>query len=464
MNEQVDVLIVLMEPPDEHVPNIQLGRLLEAAGFTVGFVSQLTWSARKIRAAGLNAVGISEELLADTLDAASEHLADAESVESKYALISLRDLCLPEVRAVGTPESLVLQRGCRYLQRLETIFELWKPRWVVQNSGAELLRRTTFQVARRRGVKHVFIYPTPFKHRVAFSVDSEAGDWTEMAWHAEESVGPASISSARAFVEEFRRQKLPVAEPNLPRPNQKRLEKLIKMLRVRIGEKEETMGRWGPVGRSRAFISSYLKSQVTRRMYTSLPTDTPFLFYPVHVWLDSAITVRAPQFINQHHVVTAISDAMPQGHLLCVKEHPLTVGQNPLPAMLAMSRLPNVRILNPMISSHEAAERARAVVVINSTAGFDSLAYHKPVVVLGNPFYSRRGITFDVDALFDLRFQLKRALHATVDRDQTDCFINAAYKATWPGTEIVPGGEMEALSASLLAYLERDQVRPVLTP
>ena len=55
--------------------------------------------------------------------------------------------------------------------------------------------------------------------------------------------------------------------------------------------------------------------------------------------------------------------------------------------------MPNVRLVAPHTSSHELIRRAEAIAVISSTVGLEALLYGKPVLTLGQPFYSGYGVT-----------------------------------------------------------------------
>ena len=57
--------------------------------------------------------------------------------------------------------------------------------------------------------------------------------------------------------------------------------------------------------------------------------------------------------------------------------------------------IPNARVLEN-VSAHSALRAADAVLTINSTMGFEALAYGLPVITLGDNWYTGRGVTADI--------------------------------------------------------------------
>ena len=63
-----------------------------------------------------------------------------------------------------------------------------------------------------------------------------------------------------------------------------------------------------------------LKSQ-----YQGIPKEK-FIYYPLHVPADIALTIRSPQFLDQIAFIEYLSRSLPLGYFLCIKEHPAMVG------------------------------------------------------------------------------------------------------------------------------------------
>jgi hypothetical protein len=94
---------------------------------------------------------------------------------------------------------------------------------------------------------------------------------------------------------------------------------------------------------------------------------------------------------------------------------------------------PQVRLLSPYVHPHEAIQHTEAVVTINSTAGFESLLFHKPVVVLGNVSYRGYGATIDVKNVVDLPHKITEALDSPPPDWRIDRLIWSMMQASYPG-------------------------------
>jgi hypothetical protein len=172
------------------------------------------------------------------------------------------------------------------------------------------------------------------------------------------------------------------------------------------------------------------RSLAARALYEPLDASSrPFVYFPLHVTDDYKIKRVIPHCVDQASIIELIAASLPQGIDLVLKEHPMSIGRNPLSLLRRLTRHANVRLVEPYTSSHELIQRAEAVAVISSTVGLEALLYGRPVLTVGQPFYSGYGVTVDVDSL-DATAEL---LRFTPDREQTRRFLGAAMRACYPG-------------------------------
>lgn len=121
-----------------------------------------------------------------------------------------------------------------------------------------------------------------------------------------------------------------------------------------------------------------------------LPADG-FVFYPLQVRKDSQLLLHSPIWGNDHSaVIAALSGQlalMNPPRRLVVKFHP----QETRLAQIANDRLirqfPDVTFICNLPAT-ELIRRARFVVTINSSVGFEALLLDKPLVTLGDSFYA----------------------------------------------------------------------------
>jgi capsule polysaccharide export protein KpsC/LpsZ len=122
----------------------------------------------------------------------------------------------------------------------------------------------------------------------------------------------------------------------------------------------------------------------------------------------------------------------------------------PISALRAMSKHRNVTIIDPETNPHSIIQSARAVVVINSTVGFEALAYEKPVVVLGDWTMRGLGVTFDVENLAELARTLRNAIDAgSVDQQKVHAVFYSLWRSMYDGHYFRSNPDYDALARSI---------------
>jgi hypothetical protein len=146
------------------------------------------------------------------------------------------------------------------------------------------------------------------------------------------------------------------------------------------------------------------------RMVQRLQPEEKFIFFPLHLPNDSAITLRAPQFVRQEELIAYVAErALPWGVRLYVKPHLGGRDSFPLGMLARIRRTRNVRLIEPTINSHDLIPKAMATLVINSTVGFEAILHRRPTIVVGSPFYAGHGLTVDVQDLGSLPDAIERS-------------------------------------------------------
>lgn len=62
-----------------------------------------------------------------------------------------------------------------------------------------------------------------------------------------------------------------------------------------------------------------------KRYYQDIPKDK-FIYFPMHVPNDVALTVRSPEYLDQLGLIYYISRNLPLGYKIVTKEHPAMLG------------------------------------------------------------------------------------------------------------------------------------------
>ena len=214
------------------------------------------------------------------------------------------------------------------------------------------------------------------------------------------------------------------------------------------------------------YVRERARGAAARRLYRPRRPERPFVYFPLHVVDDYKILRVIPHTYDQASLIEQVAGALPHGYDVVLKEHPMSIGRNRLSLLRRLARIPNARIVEPYTSSHDLIREAEAVVVISSTVGLEALLHGRPVLTLGQPFYSGYGVTLDVDSFREIREAVPAVLSFRPDRERTLRFLAAAMRACRPGKPVLvdrSDSNARELAASLDAAA-RGEPPPPLVP
>ncbi len=114
-----------------------------------------------------------------------------------------------------------------------------------------------------------------------------------------------------------------------------------------------------------------------------------FIYYPLQTTPESSINTPAPYFIDQLRAIDAIRYAMPNDHLLVIKEHPVGgIPVRPVSFMRAVRRRAGVVVAQYRTDSRALVERAACTVSVTGTATLEAFLLGKPSLSLGSNIIS----------------------------------------------------------------------------
>jgi hypothetical protein len=152
-----------------------------------------------------------------------------------------------------------------------------------------------------------------------------------------------------------------------------------------------------------------------------LAEQVPFVFYPLHFEPEVSLQVFGRPFQNQIEVVRNLALNIPAGMQVLVKEHPRALGFRPLGYYRRLLEIPNVRLVDPRLATHQVVRQANLVAVISGSTGFEAAVLGKPVIIFGTPTYA--GLSSDmvraVGSLHELGAEI-RALLSGYRRDEAE--------------------------------------------
>lgn len=117
--------------------------------------------------------------------------------------------------------------------------------------------------------------------------------------------------------------------------------------------------------------------------------DVPFFYLPLHYAPEVSDMYFGAAYDHHAGFVTQLARHIPADTMLYVKEHTSMPGHRPTNFYTELNALYNVRVVAPSVDTFALARKARAVVAVTGTAGWESCLLGKPVVALGDVFYNR---------------------------------------------------------------------------
>lgn len=136
-----------------------------------------------------------------------------------------------------------------------------------------------------------------------------------------------------------------------------------------------------------------------RREYEKLqrPFDpeAPYVYMPLHYQPEKNTSPQGGRFVDQRLMVRMLSDALPPGWTLLVKEHASQWRRFTTHAHQGrwkgyykeLAHMPNVALVPVATPSHQLIRRARAVATVSGTAGWEAVLRGVPAMVFGYPWY-----------------------------------------------------------------------------
>lgn len=379
--------------------------------------------------------------------------AESRRLEQTYGLRTLREIWIADPACRRLSEADCLARTVRNFLAIEAAFDRHLPNVVVPEVGSETMRSAAHAIGRGRNVPVLFLFLTIFPAPLRLYVDEP-----HQPIVAPDEVRQLSASERNevdAFVNEFIERDRPILPHRVARLSAAKLRDFARHVTV-LATTERDNDYLRPHRFVTNFVSQRSRGLLARRLYRR-HGQRPFVYFPLHVTDDFKVKRVIPHCVDQAYLIEQLADALPHGYDLVLKEHPVSIGRNPLSFLRRITQRANVRLVDPTTSSHDLIRQAAAVIVISSTVGLEALLHNRPVMTMGQPFYSGYGVTVDVDSFREIRAAVSRVLTFEPDRERVREFLHAAMRSTYPGKPASVDRSAQNL-ATLAASLEHKAI------
>ena len=140
-------------------------------------------------------------------------------------------------------------------------------------------------------------------------------------------------------------------------------------------------------------IRSRLRGASNRVMVRALPpfaplADRKFALLCLHVQPELSIDVFGCLHSDQAHLTQRIARLLPSTHELWVKQHVDALGNWPLGWLRKLAELPNVRLVDPRLSTFDLIRRADLVISVAGTVSYEAALLGITAVTVAPTFFS----------------------------------------------------------------------------
>ena len=315
---------------------------------------------------------------------------------------------------------------------------------IFQELGGFVSVLFTYIVARNQGIDNYFIEPSFFRGRVFFTRNSLRAP--KIVRHRENEIQ----EELKTYIEENLAKKSIVIPTKDVRHYDTALGKLTSLHNIRrLVEKtidkyvsrndEEFNYLWLYVRRT---LRMALNSLRLKPLYSSISSLKNFVYYPLHVPADFALTVRSMEYMDQYMVLEYLAKAVPYGRNVAFKEHPAQVGGvDYYRVKQLLKRNQNLVLLDPNTNNFDVMANAESIVTINSKSGAEALSQGKKCFVLGDAFYRDSGLVEPVDSLPQLRRLLHEGSERSLEASEILKYFQDVWDSSFPGEVFFCGKE-----------------------
>ncbi len=402
--------------------------------------------------------------------------AQIRALEQRYGIDNLHRLLIHEKLTQGQyDDDVLLAKFSAYLARLDAILDEIRAGQpgqelvVLQELGGFVAPLSLYFAARRHGASHVFFEPSFFKGRLHYVVNGLG------ACHPAAVDVPADTrTTVRAYLAGSRAQRAPVVpvkdrhhfrDMGLAKVfNTANATRLYRKLRYKWqGLRQEYEYPWHHTVRSLRMLVDRRRSAGLYASFDERTRSSAYVYFPFHVQLDYALTVRSPEYLDQIGLVRYLADVLPGGLRLYVKEHPASVGGFGYRALRDLLHThSNVRVIHPAVNSYDIIENAKAVVTINSKVGAEALMLGKRVAVLGDAFYSNASLVQRVARPGEVDGVISAMIGQGRDpsQEEVEQFFGQVWEASRAGElYVMEHGNVQAFTDSLRGFLQEGDER-----
>lgn len=442
---------------------VPVGEALETSGHAVTFVSCDTRSTRMLEAAGLDVIEATVSARASALGAADPvSVCNAHGITDPASLIAHERIAFAQRSTATCLRKLAgaLVIGDAAIERAR---DKGQP-VLVQELGGFASVLGLHHAALHARINSIMIEPSFFKGRMLFVANSlrapkiAAQGRVDMPAELTAYIENALASGTVVIPDKDRHHYLGPVSKLLKPHNIRRFVEKSRDKHLYGAEQE-----FGAIGlQLRNHLSMLAGSIRMRGHYTDFRDLGRFLYFPLHVPGDIALTLRSPEYCDQLALLDYLCRVAPVDLTIAIKEHPAMIGAVPSEALIALKKEHDrFAIIRPDANNYDVLRAAECVVTINSKSGAEAGLLGKQPIVLGDAFYRGAPFARAIDHVTQLGPAIAQQVSAprpALCADETHGFFAALWERSFPGELYAPSkSNIAAFTASVEAALDRQE-------
>lgn len=267
-----------------------------------------------------------------------------------------------------------------------------------------------FYIAKKMGIKTIVVHPAHIKNTYVLSEEYNSFSYTKKAvekYTREQTIPIEFKRKAELFLNNFRQNPHPhwkLGDPRVQPINRAKQFKfllpnnLIKNIRWLSGYFYDHYTKHDRFDYDYIGPLNHLKDSFKRKgrnllgvedLYDTFDPEENFAFFPLHYEPEISLSLLAPFFTDQIYLIKLIARSLPVGCKLYVKEHPAMVVYRPRSYYQELKKVPNLKLINPALTSFEILPYAKLIATITGSAGWEATLLKKPVITFGDVFYNQ---------------------------------------------------------------------------
>jgi len=195
----------------------------------------------------------------------------------------------------------------------------------------------------------------------------------------------------------------------------------------------------------------------------SVLADRPYVLFTLHRQPEASLDVLGFRFADQLEVIRAITQDMPDGWMLAVKEHSNGLGDRSPSFYRQARRLPGVVLVDPWADSLELARGARLVLTISGTVAYEAALAGLPAATLVPMYFGPTllvsGLNPYSGQLEDLLRRLANGEAETKSLDERAEFMACVIANSAPGLIGAPSDTPECMTPDNIGAVATGLVR-----